>query len=211
MPIFGKDLSGHPMLRTGYLFTNYQRNEVQNPTDQNKKVAMPQSTAPVNIKRFATTITKTTVQNVVETVSNTLKDDPQKAEKIKAFVNNVVPQIAESAKAAVQIAEKNAYKPQSISNIDEHKTKMQIKIEDNTKAALGDNLDEKLRNEIKNQIGSLLDSIMNPTREAEFVLDTALLTDYISRTDYGDFGKSSVFQRHFKESLNKYFGIITVR
>ena len=42
----------------------------------------------------------------------------------------------------------------------------------------------------------------------DYVIDEKLLTDFISRVDYGDLGKSGEFQQCLFDTFNEYFGIV---
>lgn len=56
----------------------------------------------------------------------------------------------------------------------------------------------KLIDELASQIGAGADG---------YVIDEHLLSEYISRADYGDLGKASTFQASFAGSMDAYFGI----
>lgn len=207
MPVFGKDLSCHPMLHTGYLYTNYQKNEVQNPEDTQTENKPKTVISGINKEQKVKLATESTAQKVVEKLEETLQGDPTARKKISNILQIIVPKIAESAKSAQESSEKEKDILLKNNKITEQKLKTTEIVKKDVKKELGDSFDSRLELDFSNLINELINTVTDNRRDAEFVLDQYLLTDFISRTDYGDIGKASVFQKHFKVSLNKYFDI----
>ena len=207
MPVFGKDLSCHPMLRTGYLYTNYQRNEVQNPTDKKSDTKPKTQISKVNNTQKVKLATNNTAQKLATKFAEALKNDPKKDEKLKKLVQTIVPKIAETAKKVVETTEKEKDILKKETQVNEKKIETSNLVKDTAKEILGDVSDTKLGEDLNAVIAELIDTVVDDHRDAEFVLDPYLLTDFISRVDYGDVGKASLFQSHFKKSMNKQFGI----
>lgn len=206
MPIFGKDLSCHPMLRTGYLYTNYQRNEVQNPADTKSENTPKTLIVRMNTTQKVKMSTQDAVRKLTEKLNVELGTTPDKKEKIQEVLKLVVPQLAESAKTAAKISENQLDILQKEAKINEVKIATSSAVEKTIKGILGDSVNDKPINLTIDTI-EMIDNVVDDHRDAEFILDPCLLTDFISRTDYGDIGKASVFQSHFKKSMNKYFDI----
>lgn len=207
MPVFGKDLSCHPMLRTGYLYTNYQKNEVQNPEDNHSENKPKTVISGIDRVQKVKMATESTTQKIVEKLKEKLEGDSEAGEKISSIIQNLVPEIKESAVEAQKTSENEKdilLKKQALT---EQKLKTIDIVKDHVKKELGNSFDSKLELDFSNLINEMINTVSDNRRDAEFVLDPNLLTDFISRTDYGDVGKASVFQKHFKISLNKFFDI----
>ena len=207
MAVFGKDLSCHPMLRTGYLYTNYQRNEVQNPADKKTENKPKNIFSEVNKVQKQKMILNDTSQKVVKKVKEKLKGDLKAKEKVEKIINTVIPQLAETTKNAIKTSETEKDTLVKDIKIEEQKLETSVKIKESVKEILGDQADEKLNEDLNMLISELIDSVVDNRIDREIVLDPCLFTDFISRTDYGDIGKASIFQKHFHISMNKFFGI----
>ncbi len=207
MPVFGKDLSCHPMLRTGYLYTNYQKNEVQNPEDNHSENKPKTVISGIDRVQKVKMATESTTQKIVEKLKEKLEGDSEAGEKISSIIQNLVPEIKESAVEAQKTSENEKDILLKDKALTEQKLKTIEIVKDNVKKELGNSFDSKLELDFSNLINEMINTVTDNRRDAEFVLDPNLLTDFISRTDYGDVGKASVFQKHFKISLNKFFDI----
>lgn len=207
MPVFGKDLSCHPMLRTGYLYTNYQKNEVQNPEDNHSENKPKTVISGIDRVQKVKMATESTTQKIVEKLKEKLEGDSEAGEKISSIIQNLVPEIKESAVEAQKTSENEKDILLKDKALTEQKLKTIEIVKDNVKKELGNSFDSKLELDFSNLINEMINTVTDNRRDAEFVLDPNLLTDFISRTDYGDVGKASVFQKHFKVSLNKFFDI----
>lgn len=207
MAVFGKDLSCHPMLRTGYLYTNYPKNEVQNPTDKKTDNKPKTVVSSVNKKQRVKLATSDASIKLVKKVSEKLKGKENAKEKLKEIVTKVVPEITKSAEKALQTSENEKDVLVKGKSIEEQKNLIGNAVRNNVKEVLGDDFDDLLGADLNALTSELIDSVVDNRRDAEFVLDPHLLTDFISRTDYGDVGKASVFQKHFKVSMNQFFEI----
>ncbi len=207
MPVFGKDLSCHPMLRTGYLYTNYQKNEVQNPEDNHSENKPKTVISGIDRVQKVKMATESTTQKIVEKLKEKLEGDSEAGKKISSIIQNLVPEIKESAVEAQKTSENEKDILLKDKALTEQKLKTIEIVKDNVKKELGNRFDSKLELDFSNLINEMINTVTDNRRDAEFVLDPNLLTDFISRTDYGDVGKASVFQKHFKVSLNKFFDI----
>ncbi len=207
MPVFGKDLSCHPMLRTGYLYTNYQKNEVQNPEDNHSENKPKTVLSGIDRVQKVKMATESTTQKIVEKLKEKLEGDSEAGKKISSIIQNLVPEIKESAVEAQKTSENEKDILLKDKALTEQKLKTIDIVKDHVKKELGNSFDSKLELDFSNLINEMINTVSDNRRDAEFVLDPNLLTDFISRTDYGDVGKASVFQKHFKISLNKFFDI----
>ncbi len=207
MAVFGKDLSCHPMLRTGYLYTNYQRNEVQNPADKKTENKPKNIVSEVNKVQKQKMILNDTSLKIVKKVNEKLKDDLKAKEKVEKIISKVIPQLAETTKNAIKTSETEKDTLVKDIKIEEQKLETSAKINETVKEILGDQADDKLNGDLNMLISELIDSVVDNRIDREIVLDPYLFTDFISRTDYGDIGKASIFQKHFHISMNKFFGI----
>lgn len=207
MAVHGKDLTCHPMLTTGYLFTNYQRNEVQNPED-NKSDNKPKTViSGVKTDQKVKMATSEAAQQLIEKVTKQLENVPDAQDKIATFVKNVVPKIAQSAKVASEITSHTNDVLEINNKRIQHQQETSKEINKQAREILGEDICNSLNYDINSLISNVIDTVVDNHRDAEFILDPCLLTDFISRTDYGDFGKATTFQSHFVESMNEYFGI----
>ena len=207
MPVFGKDLSCHPMLRTGYLYTNYQRNEVQHPEDQKTENKPKTIITSVNNTQKIKLATTSASHKIAEVVSKKIQNTPDANKKLKKFIEKTVPKLAESAQKAEKTNKEETNILQKDIIIQEQKLQTAEIVNSSAKDILGEDVAKSLGENLNLLINELIDTVVDNRRDAEFILDPCLFTDFISRTDYGDVGKASVFQLHFKRSMNKYFNI----
>lgn len=221
MPVLNIDLSMYPDLRTGYLYTNYQRNEVQNPegkgTENKPKTLVSKIDTQQKIKFVTTTIAKD-VQNAI---TQKLTEKNVSNDKIKETVRNVIKNVSTKLASNIKIISEVANNEKDIlikdTKICEKQNETLINIQENIKEEFQKTLSEtetKISNEEQAEFDNELMDILKTSldtaaekNETEFVLDDALYSDFISRTDYGDVGKASTFQEHFLKYMNDYFRV----
>ncbi len=219
MPVLDIDLSGYPDLRTGFLYTNYQRYEVQNPDD--KKF----DTKPKTIKAYIDTqqkinfATAAFAANISKTIEKTLESKDISDDKITKTIISVIKGVAKDFVSNAQIISDNA--PEINKSIAQEHIIQQKKIE--TAEMVKKTIDAEIQKTLseakteitetetqlwKTSVSQIIDNVLETVannQDSEFVLDEALISDYISRTDYGDIGKVSTFQDHFlKFMCNKF-------
>ena len=208
MAIPGLDLSGHPALKTGYLYTNYRRNEVQNPKDstENKpKTAIskliPEYQATQALQDFGT--------NFAGTLFDVKPNDIAHLKQVKQIVPAVVQKAQETAKKIQEIIQKETDYHYQRAQIEEQKHLLQQAVEDEIPTFIEEIEEGELRQqvigEITQQIAQLTSSVAG-VREQDMVVDPILKSDFQSRGDYGDIGRASDFQSSFIGTFNRYFG-----
>lgn len=212
MPVNGNKISEFPALQIGYLYTNYSRNEVEciPETDENKpktQVAMLQT--PQRAKFAMESFTKR-VDDIAS--SNQSLATKEVFEKTKEKLSNIKQQFEDeintsAKKSVVSDAEKPSYgeKTESDRKISQIINQCKEVLED-VKQSVPKDEQEYFEGKINDAILRLQDE-MRGNKKTNFVLDQALKTEFISRTNYGDLGKSSEFQNSFVNSMNKWFGI----
>lgn len=219
MPVLDIDLSGYPDLRIGFLYTNYQRYEVQNPDD--KKF----DTKPKTIKAYIDTqqkinfATAAFAANISKTIEKTLESKDISDDKITKTITSVIKGVAKDFVSNAQIISDNA--PEINKSIAQEHIIQQKKIE--TAEMVKKTIDAEIQKTLseakteitetetqlwKTSVSQIIDNVLETVannQDSEFVLDEALISDYISRTDYGDIGKVSTYQEHFlKFMCNKF-------
>lgn len=217
MPVMDIDLSSFPDLKTGFLYTNYQRNEVQNPDEKKienrpktvKAVIDRQQKINFAIQSFATTIK--------DTVKKTVEDKKIEKDTAKKILTEIVPAtlklVADKAKVISETAANENDHLVKEQKIQENKVATEITVLKAVKEAFKkeeQTFTKEEEDELDFEISGLISDVLNTiaeTKESEFVLDDNLFSDFISRTDYGDIGKASTFQEHFLNYMNGFFGI----
>ena len=238
-----KLLENHPMLKTGYLYTTYERNTVaiEETSSGNNKQKVYSSKLITNSKKEA----------VVKTYENdlfTLLSQPESiADKIDGALDNgeiaptetslpdydidKVKKVVEVTKSIIHKKLDNmiAAEPErdlftvdsTKKNNDETATEVDIsqnKIdsiiqETNTEVMKVLQSELKINNYsplLKQEINEIIQDAVETTagkKESELILlDPILKSDFLSRTDYGDLGRSSDFQKPFNKFMHEYFG-----
>jgi len=208
-PVPEKDLSGYPSLQVGYLYTNYRRNEVQNPRTigDNRPLTQISKLSTQQRINFAT---ETFGVEVGEKIKQTLGYKFEEKQKAQMLLDNIIPQAHKVSQAIVKIVE----------NTSDIYARQQL-IEDKTK---------ELVNHVDQQVGDLFagysdvlassqasaeirDFVYKLTataagrRDQDLVVDPALRSDFIPRGDYGDVGRASDFQSSFIQTFNRFFHV----
>ncbi|MBO4530736.1 MAG: DEAD/DEAH box helicase family protein [Paludibacteraceae bacterium] len=221
MAVHDKRLDEYPALQTGYLYTNYSRNEVDKipETDPNKPKTI--------------TAKMQTTQRMVFAVSS-LK------EKIKTELQKRIVAKNEGQKVVVEDMVSKVCK--KLSNVEENLLSLYVsEPQFEYGSAKEDSKEKEAEKRAIDEVVKKCDAIINETKEeieaaiprgsqnmaetaltvsvnnfkeeirghklTSFVLDPALKTEFISRTTYGDVGKASEFQNIFIQSMNRWFGI----
>ena len=210
MAIPGADLSGHPALKTGYLYTNYRRNEVVNPKDskENKpKTAISKLSAEYQkaeaLEQFGTEVTRTLFNMIPEA-------NPYEAAKQVSHVMSTVVQKAQVTANKIQeivAQERDYYSRQA--KIEEQKQLLQQTVEAEVPSIFTAEQHQEARQAvlqaIRQQIAQMTAGVTG-VRDQDLVIDPILKSDFQSRGDYGDVGRASDFQSSFIGSFNSYFG-----
>ena len=221
MPVMDVDLSEYPDLRTGFLYTNYQRYEVQNP-DEKKFDTKPKTVvAKIDPQQKINFATINFATNISKSISHTLENKDIANDKINATIKAVISGIANDFRSkAKEISNTVANEPdlwQKENAIQQKKIEVSEKIKTTIKTEIQKTLSEaqtdiskkesnELTADIVDIISDALDTVADK-QESEFTLDESLISDYISRTDYGDIGKVSTFQEHFMNFMCDHFRV----
>ena len=207
MATHGVDLSGHPALKTGYLYTNYSRNEVQNPKDstENKpKVAISR----LNVEKQVEAALQVFGGQMAITLLQNTDNNTQHAQVQQTSIV-VTKKAIETAQKIQQIVQTEKDYHQRQRKIEAEKQQLQSVVED-TVPTLFDSVEqqEKKQNvlqEILRQMAQMTASVAG-VRDQDLVIDPVLKSDFQSRGDYGDVGKASDFQSSFIKTFCNYFG-----
>lgn len=227
LPVNGNELADFPALRRGYLYTTYKTNEIVNnlDTQTSYKPKINKTQLDNNIKKKAIVTTLTT--DVTDLFShndddeNTISSDNSKIVDLKEKIENVwkeeidKPEKLEGTSlsldfgdefkdTAVQQKEKELATQQKVKSIAKRIKEVvseQVKSDSSTEQKLTEE-----QNKAIEEITQIAVETHVGTREAELILDPILKTQYVSRANYGDLGKSSDFQSSFFSSMHSYFG-----
>lgn len=206
-PLVGNTLDDYLVLRTGYLYTNYKRNEV----------------AAANVNSIGSNVLKTNVSRISE---DRIKHDLASndfAHKAVADLEKHLPQTDEnkqriaSIKNTIATETRKALNAISEIRLDESDTELmqeRIRREQNVlheivkqqtmitdDKAVNEGIEQHLREILPNTIDAgTYDS------DEQFVLDPCLMSDFQQRKVYGDLGKATIFQQSFIMSLQFFFG-----
>ncbi len=215
MPVHNMDLSAYPALRIGYLYTNYKRNEVQNPEDKHNPNVAKTKTAKMDATQKISLATKNLAVSISKEIkkSITIQNESDK-QKIADTVQSVVKSFVDKAKTISDIATNEKNPIVQDTKIAQNKIEIGTQIKEELKRVVADtptiqwNDDEGA--DFLTNITDIIDNAVNTVADkldADLVLDPKLISDYIARTDYGDIGKVSTFQEHFIKSMNSFFSI----
>ena len=223
MPVHDKRLADFPELQTGYLYTNYSRNEVSNipQTDPNKPKTITAKMQTAERMKFAVSALKEKVTTELEIRLKPQNDDSKKTvAKMIADVCEKLTAVEEKLSATVQNATTVAETQSNYGGKTAEKQKEKQAINDvvNECAAIIETTKEQVKQAVPESEQNMAEAMLNVsainfkneirgTKTANFVLDPVLKTEFISRAGYGDLGKASDFQQSFICSMNKWFGI----
>ena len=204
MAVPGLDLSGHPSLKTGYLYTNYRRNEVQKPKDgtENKPKTL--------ISRLSTEYqTSVATQTFGEQLTGTLFSALEDISEAKNTISAVVSKAHDAAMQIEEIARTEHDYNKRQEKIEAQKQQLQQAV-DHIVPTLFDSEEQQAKKqealqEIKRQIAQMTASVAG-VRDQDMVIDPIFRSDFQSRSDYGDVGRASDFQSSFIDTFNRYFG-----
>ncbi|MBO4541615.1 MAG: DEAD/DEAH box helicase family protein [Bacteroidales bacterium] len=227
LPINGNELTDFPILRRGYLYTTYKTNEIVNnlgtQTPNKPKINKTQLDNSIKKKAIVTTLTtdvadiflhndddeKTTsndnpkIDVLVENIQKVWQEEISKPENVEG-TSLILDFGEEMGDTPTQREEKEIaaqQKVKMIANKIKEVVSEQIKSDSSIVKALTTEqtkaIEEITQIAVETHIGK---------REAELIIDPTLKTQYVSRANYGDLGKSSDFQNSFFSSMHNYFG-----
>lgn len=238
-----KLLYGHSMLKTGYLYTTYERNTVaiEETSSGNNKQKVYSSKLITTSKKDA--VVKTYENDLVallsqpDSIADKIDEALDKGEIISTETNlpdydiDKVKKAVEVTKSIIHAKLDNMIAAEPENDLftvdstkkDNDKTATEVKIsQKKINSVIQETSTEVmtvLKNELKiddyspllkQEINEIIQDAVETTagkREAELILlDPVLKSDFLSRTDYGDLGRSSDFQPPFNEYMHKYFG-----
>lgn len=238
-----KLLEGHSMLKTGYLFTTYERNTVAVEETNGVKKKQKIHTAKLITTSKKDAVVKTYANDLFEllTQPDSIADKIDEAldkgqiasteTDLPEYDHESVRKVIEATSTIVNKKLENLIvnEPEpDLFTIDTQKksdndiaTEMKVsqKKIDSVTAETNNEILTVLQKELnidsyspllKQEIFEIIQDAVETSagkKEAELILlDQSLKSDFLSRTDYGDLGKSSDFQKPFKESMHKFFG-----
>ena len=214
MPVVDTSLNKE-LLTTGYLYTNHKRNEVGIPEQDGKnrpKVFSNEITVKVK-KELLTIHTKNELQDsfasLFETSEKTVSDETKKqlVEEIHQSVTNLILTVDFQTDEGKKDLENHKVISEAITQkTAETKEEIEKIIQTQLQGKISESICEQIKKTTK-EIVEKVESVSKNETETEFILDPCLKSDFLSRADYGDIGKVSLFQKHFIESMNEYFGI----
>ena len=203
------------LLTTGYLYTNHKRNEVGIPEQdgKNKPKVFTNEVSTTVKKELLTIHTKNELQDsfaaLFETSEETVSDETKKqlVEAIHQSVTNLILTVDFQTDEGKKDLENHKIISEAITQkTAETKEEIEKIIQTQLQGKISESICEQIKKTTK-EIVEKVESVSKNETETEFILDPCLKSDFLSRADYGDIGKVSVFQKHFIESMNEYFGI----
>ena len=210
MPIVNPEFNNE-LLTTGYLYTNHKRNEVGIPEQDGK------NRPKVYVNEIATKVKKELLVNQTHQEINSFfedfkdKVDDSTKQKIVTEIQNSVSDLIFNVDFQTDESKKDfELKNQIAEKIITQTSETKDLILNLIAEQLEEKVSESVIEEVKKSVGTLIskvESVAKNETETEFVIDENLKSDFLSRADYGDIGKVSVFQKNFIESMNEYFGI----
>ena len=220
MAVHDKRLNEYPALQTGYLYTNYSRNEVDKipETDPNKPKTITVKMQTSQRMAFAVSALKEKVKNELgKRLNSQISERKETVEKVISSVCQELTAIEDKLSKMEEDAQKDE-KSSDNRGIDQRKENETInevinecdaiieKAKEEVNAAIPEDEQNMAKSALSLSVKNFKDEIRG-TRVTSFVLDPALKTEFISRTNYADVGKASDFQLTFIQSMNRWFGI----
>ena len=208
-PVPNTDLSGYPSLRVGYLYTNYRRNEVQNPRTIGENRPRTQISQ-LNIQPKIQFATETFGEEVGRKLKQTLGFKYEDTTKIKNLLAQIVPaaKTASEAIAQVVVTENNLQNQQD--KIQQHAQKLAQQVEQQVGDLFAGYADvinaPQVTTEILDYVNKLTATAAG-RRDQDLIIDPILKSDFLPRGDYGDVGRVSDFQSSFVQSMNTFFHV----
>ena len=227
MAVHDKELDNFPALQIGYLYTNYTRNEVEQipETDPNKpktKIVKMQvaNRAKFAIQKFKEELTtrfekrlKSNDKSIQEAVNKVCNKAEEKLTQIGEFLSNTLEDhlydVTIRETSPMEYGGENESERVIKDAIKKAVTECETLVKE-SKEEIEESLPEReqiIATGILHSLQSGLQSEIKGNKTSNFILDPALKTEFISRTNYGDLGKSSEFQISFIQSMNQWFGI----
>ncbi len=210
MAVPGLDLSGYPALKTGYLYTNYRRNEVQNPKDgtENKpktaisKLSIEQQTSAA-LELFGTQVARTLFDTVPSANPNEV------SKQVTQLMPHVIQKAQETAQKIQEICDTERDYHKRVERIEAEKQNLQHTVEAVVPSLFAE---EEHREQKEAAMQAIIRQVAQMTagvagvRDQDLVVDPILKSDFQSRGDYGDVGRASDFQSSFIGTFNRFFG-----
>lgn len=228
-------LKRYGMLRTGYLYTTYTRNQVSAGTigdgknkpkvftakiDKTVKKNLIIETAAYDIATLFSNLDEYTNQfdSTIDPINERKTSDninvsvveSSKIEEVKNKVKDILSEKLDS----LSIPEKNLFGREFSKGDEPSAEKVAVVVSDAKKEIVKEvintvgekNISEKIKSDLEDIVQEHIETQAS-VREGELIIDPVLKSDFISRTDYGDLGKASVFQKFFKEGMNDFFQV----
>lgn len=222
-PVPQADLTAFPELREGFLYTNYQKNEISDipGTVENKPKTEVTEIAPQLLCGFAM---REAANQVVLGIEKSFSGDlPGKgvpisevAPKIEAALQETVKRFAPELfpQGDTVASPRTGYDVFGDADIQTAEIQKTEQVAESAARSVQTILSEHLGASVANKATEIVTTASHDFAEtlvrkqaSSFIVDPLLKSDFISRADYGDIGKASRFQSFFVKSMNSYFGI----
>lgn len=210
MAVNGNELGDFVELKRGYLYTTYNNGEViagippktsNAPKTKISKLdknlidrLLPQTTAQV--------LTTIALGDEFEELENDCETKDNLKRKIVEVISNGLKQKSNQAELDLNFGNYKASKAENV----ERAQALTSKIGEVYSCVTGQQMAFEQTKQIVEEIQKTVE-VYAGTRTGEIILDEHLKSQFLSRADYGDLGKASVFQAHFLKSMNDYFGM----
>lgn len=210
MPYIDASFS-NDLLTTGYLYTNYTNNEVGIPNqDGNNRPKIYSAEIKTDTKKQL--VVNDFTGKFSEIIKTENKNSTEKIDdnKLEAIVSSVSNQVKTFATAAVFQTDEGKKDSESNVTIAAQIEKKSGDLKSAVLSIIEKNVPKSIVSEVKRKTQSLIediDSIAKNNTETGLIIDVHLKSDFLSRSDYGDIGKVSEFQKYFIQFMNEYFMI----
>ena len=212
MPFVDSNFSNE-LLQTGYLFTNFPRSEIGMPDDvhnENRPKVFTAKLTPETKKELV----KNTILSGIETIFNQAKEEASEDKSKIAQLEIICHQTMDTFSVSL---EKMNFMTDDIKNDNDLFEKTEQAIENSIKTLsnqISDITKDLFTLEDNETITDKVIKLSEDIKEValdkhptQIILDPFLISDFISRADYGDIGSVVSFENSFINSMNKFFEI----
>ena len=211
---FVDDKFDNELLQTGYLFTNFPRSEIGMPDDvknENRPKVYTAQLKTESKKEFVKANAIDKIKNVFEQVKSKVTEDKEKQIELEKVCTQTL-NAFNSSISKIDFIAKGDKKEKEI--VDKVEKKNEEVLRDFTKQISSITKDifylENDDNSVSEQVTKITEDVKDIALDkypAQIVLDPFLISDFISRADYGDIGSVCEFEKSFINSMNKFFEI----
>lgn len=212
MPFVDKNFSNE-LLQTGYLFTNFPRSEIGMPDDVHNENRPKVFTATLKSdikKELEKNKVIYDIESIFEQAKEIVAEDKEKTTQLENVCHQTIDTFTEHL-------EKMNFVTRDIKNENQLFEKVEQEIETSIQT-LTDQISDITKDLFSSEDDvSITDKIINLSEDlkevaldkypTQIILDPLLISDFISRADYGDIGSVVSFENSFINSMNKFFEI----